>query len=95
MPADDGLVIREICLLRLHTLLARARADETAYRAYRDRYCDMAKTLEFDGHIACAEATPSRRSVGGMPSLSHSRRDTKLSKLCLGITVNADGSSWK
>jgi len=57
VPADDSLVIREICLLRLHTLLARARADETAYRAYRDRYCDMAKTLEFDGHIACAEAT--------------------------------------
>jgi hypothetical protein len=24
----------------------------------------MAKTLEFDGHIACAEATPSRRSIG-------------------------------
>jgi len=64
VPADDSLVIREICLLRLHTLLARARADETAYRAYRDRYCDMAKTLEFDGHIACAEATPSPRSIG-------------------------------
>src|SRR5258705_459608 len=37
-PADDGLVIREIWLLRLHALLARARGDDTAYRDYRDRY---------------------------------------------------------
>jgi hypothetical protein len=28
-PADDGLVIREIWLLRLHALLARTHRDET------------------------------------------------------------------
>ena len=57
-PADDGLVIREIWLLRLSALLARAHGDDTAYRDYRDRYRDMAKTLGFEGHIAWAEAMP-------------------------------------
>ncbi len=57
-PADDGLVIREIWLLRLRALLARADGDDTAYRDYRDRHRDMATTLGFDGHIAWAEATP-------------------------------------
>jgi class 3 adenylate cyclase len=55
-PADEGLVIREIWLLRLRALLARARGDETAYRDYRDRYRDMAKSLSFEGHIEWAEA---------------------------------------
>ena len=41
-PADDGLVIREIWLLRLRALLARAHGDEAAYRDYRDRYRAMA-----------------------------------------------------
>jgi hypothetical protein len=57
-PADDELVMREIWLLRLRALLARARGDETSYRDYRDRYRDMARTLGFDGHIAWAEAMP-------------------------------------
>ena len=39
-PADDGLVIRDIWLLRLRALLARAHGDEDAYRDYRDRYRD-------------------------------------------------------
>ncbi len=57
-PADEGLVIRDIWLLRLRALLAQARGDEAAYREYRDRYRDMAKTLGFEGHIAWAEAMP-------------------------------------
>jgi hypothetical protein len=57
-PADDGLVIRDIWLLRLRALLARARGDEAGYREYRDRYRDMAKTLGFEGHIAWAEEMP-------------------------------------
>jgi len=57
-PADAGLVIREIWLLRLHALLARARGDDSVYREYRDRHRDMAKTLGFEGHIAWAEAMP-------------------------------------
>jgi class 3 adenylate cyclase len=57
-PAEEGLVIREIWLLRLRAHLARARGDETGYRDFRDRYRDMAKTLGFEGHIAWAEAMP-------------------------------------
>ena len=57
-PADAGLVMREIWLLRLSALLARAHGDDTAYRDYRDRYRDMARTLGFEGHIAWAEAMP-------------------------------------
>jgi hypothetical protein len=55
-PTDDGLAMRDIWLLRLRALLARARGDAAAYADFRDRYRDMAKRLEFDGHIAWAEA---------------------------------------
>jgi hypothetical protein len=57
-PADEGLVIRDIWLLRLRALLARAHGDDACYREYRDRYRDMARTLGFEGHIAWAEAMP-------------------------------------
>jgi hypothetical protein len=57
-PADEGLVIREIWLLRLRALLARAHGDDTAYADFRDRYRDMARTLGYEGHIAWAEAMP-------------------------------------
>ena len=57
-PADDGLVIRDIWLLKLRALLAQAHGDATAYVDLRDRYRDMAKTLGFEGHIAWAEAMP-------------------------------------
>ena len=57
-PADDRLVIREIWLLRLRALLARARGADTAYHDYRDRYRSMARSLGFEGHIAWAEAMP-------------------------------------
>ena len=55
-PAEEGLAIRDIWLLRLRALLARAHGDEARYRDYRDRYRDMARTLGFEGHIAWAEA---------------------------------------
>jgi class 3 adenylate cyclase len=57
-PADEGLVIREVWLLRLRALLAGAHGDATAYAHLRDRYRDMAKTLGFEGHIEWAEAMP-------------------------------------
>ena len=57
-PADDGLVLRDVWLLRLRALLARAHGDETAYRDYRDRYQDMATSLGFEGHMKWAEAMP-------------------------------------
>ena len=57
-PADDGLVMLDVWLLRLRALLARARGDDAAYCDLRDGYRDMAKTLNFEGHIAWAEAMP-------------------------------------
>ena len=57
-PADEGLVLRDIWLLRLRALLVRAHSDAAAYMELRDRYRDMAKTLGFDGHIEWAEAMP-------------------------------------
>ncbi len=57
-PADEGLVLLDIRLLRLRALLARAHGDDARYREYRDRYRDMARTLGFEGHIAWAEAMP-------------------------------------
>jgi hypothetical protein len=57
-PADEGLVIRDIWLLRVRALLARARGDAEAYAHFRGRYRDMATSLGFEGHIAWAEAMP-------------------------------------
>ena len=54
----DGLVVRDIWLLRLHALLARARGDAAGYAHLRDRYRDRARTLDLEGHIAWAEAMP-------------------------------------
>jgi hypothetical protein len=55
-PADEGLVIRDVWLLRLRALLAQAHGDDTSYRDYRDRYRAMAKSLGFEGHMKWAEA---------------------------------------
>jgi hypothetical protein len=57
-PADEGLVMRDIWLLRQRALLARSHGDDAAYADFRDRYRDMAKTLGFEGHTAWAEAMP-------------------------------------
>jgi class 3 adenylate cyclase len=55
-PAEEGLVIRDIWLLRLRALLARVHGDATAYAQLRDRYRDMARTFGFEGHIEWSEA---------------------------------------
>jgi hypothetical protein len=57
-PADEGLVMRDIWLLRLRALLARAHGDAEAYAHFRDRYRAMARSLGFQGHIAWAEPMP-------------------------------------
>jgi hypothetical protein len=57
-PADVDLVMRDIWLLRLRALLARAYGDETTHRDYRARYRDMATALGFEGHIDWAVAMP-------------------------------------
>ena len=56
LSLGDGSVMLEITLLRLRTLLARARGDDVAYRDLASRYRAMAKSLGFEGHIAWAEA---------------------------------------
>jgi hypothetical protein len=55
-PGGDGLAIRDIWLLRLRALLARARGDEIAYQDLAGRYLEMAKSLGLGGHITWAEA---------------------------------------
>nr|WP_238305968.1 adenylate/guanylate cyclase domain-containing protein [Mycobacterium sp. 20KCMC460] len=57
-PTDPGFVLFEVPLLRLRALLAAAHGDAEAYRGFRDRYRDTAKTLGFEGHIALAEMMP-------------------------------------
>jgi hypothetical protein len=58
VQTDDRLPVRDIWLLRLRALLAKARDDATAYADFRDRYRDMATALGFQGHIAWAAAMP-------------------------------------
>jgi class 3 adenylate cyclase len=55
-PTDDGVAVRDILLLRLRALLARARGDEAGYRDFADRYRAMAAEIGFEGHMALAEA---------------------------------------
>ncbi|VAZ97136.1 hypothetical protein LAUMK35_03559 [Mycobacterium pseudokansasii] len=55
-PSDSGLKSREINLLRLRALLARAWGDRVRFRDLRDRYRDLATSLGFEGHIAWAKA---------------------------------------
>ncbi len=56
LPADQGSTAREITLLRLRALLARARGDDAAYRDMASRYRAMAISLGFEGHMDWAEA---------------------------------------
>ena len=58
VPTDRGFVLHDITLLRLRTLLARARGDGATYRKHRDHYRSRATELGFEGHIAMAEAMP-------------------------------------
>ncbi len=57
-PVDEGLVMRDIWLLRLRALLAQAHGDDAGYRDYRDRYRTMANDLGYEGHMKWAEAMP-------------------------------------
>jgi len=55
-PADEGLAIRDILLLRLQALMAHVQDDAAAYRDFRDRYRDMVNSLGLEGHVALTEA---------------------------------------
>jgi hypothetical protein len=56
LSQGDGSAIVEITLLRMHTLLARARGDDVGYRDLARRYRAMAESLGFEGHMAWAKA---------------------------------------
>jgi len=56
LPPDESLVLRDVWLLRLRALVARARGDDDAYHELVNRYDAMAKSLGFEGHIAMAQA---------------------------------------
>jgi hypothetical protein len=55
-PAEDGLVVRDVLVLRLRALLARARGDQITYRDFLGRYRTMARSFGFEGHTAWADA---------------------------------------
>jgi class 3 adenylate cyclase len=55
-PPPDDFPVRDIWVLRLYALLARARGEQPTYRELVDRYQSMAKSLDYQGHITWAEA---------------------------------------
>jgi len=58
VPTDPGFVLNEVYVRRLRALLARARGAHAEYRHYRDRYCEIANSLGFEGHMQWAEVMP-------------------------------------
>jgi adenylate cyclase len=58
LPTNVIPAAREITVLRSRALVARARADESTYRDYRDCYRAMATELGFEGHMKWAKAMP-------------------------------------
>jgi hypothetical protein len=58
LPNHIDPLYRELTMLRLRALVARARREESTYRDYRERYLDMATSLGFEGHIALAQQMP-------------------------------------
>jgi len=57
LPDDVSGVVRDVWLLRLRALLAKARGDKAAYRDYLDHHREMATSLGFQGHMHWAEET--------------------------------------
>ena len=55
-PTTEPSAIREITLLGLRSVLARAGGDRASYRDFASRYRAMAECLGFEGHLARAEA---------------------------------------
>ena len=58
LAADESLAVRDIWLLRLRALVARARCDDNACSQLVNRYRAMATSLGFEGHMKWAEAMP-------------------------------------
>ncbi|MGV0717934.1 adenylate/guanylate cyclase domain-containing protein [Mycolicibacterium sp. XJ662] len=56
LPAEPGFLYRELPLMRLSALLAKARGDDATYADLRDRYRARAEETGMEGHIAIARA---------------------------------------
>ncbi len=56
LPTDAGFAFYEISIIRLRALLARACGDHAEFRQLVKRYRARAMELDFEGHIANAEA---------------------------------------
>lgn len=56
MPTDPGIVVNEIQLLRMRARLAEAQNDIAAFRDLVERYCALAVSLGFRGHVQLADA---------------------------------------
>ena len=52
--AGSEWVTRDLFVLQLRALLARARGDDMVYRKHRDRYRAMANEVGFEGHMQWA-----------------------------------------
>ena len=74
-PVGDGVVVRDIMLLRLRALLARAHGDEVAYHDFADRYRALANSHGFEGHIAWAEAMIEAPAVPAPVAMGSSAND--------------------
>ncbi len=82
----EAPLYREVWLLRLRALVARARGEEIRYRELAQRYRELATSLGFEGHMAMAEAMTvtagekaKRRNhslVGCACCAGHGRRNT-------------------
>ena len=65
----EAPLYREVWLLRLRALVARARGGEIRYRELAQRYRVLATSLGFEGHMAMAEAmtaTAREKTSGGI-----------------------------
>ncbi len=55
---EEHQPIRDVMVLRLRTLLAKARGDDAAYRELRERYRKMANLFGYERHMVWAAAMP-------------------------------------
>ena len=53
---DQASAIRDVTLMRLRALLARAHGDDVGFRDLVNRYRHLAHRHGFDGHIDWSEA---------------------------------------
>jgi len=88
-PTDDGVALRDIWLLQLQALLARAHGDAAAYAHYGTATAAWRERLALKGISRGPRRCHNRGKSGGLPSLSRNRRDMRVSYLGLGRIANA------